>query len=428
MSIIQTTILFLILAVAWKTLPNLFTCSTTATYGGHVHPDFQEVKDVFGKNIESGREPGAAFAVYHNGIALVDLWGGQADPEAKRSWQNNTVTQVWSCTKGVVAVIMGMLVDRGLLDYAEYVHKYWPEFRRFGKENVTLGMLLSHQAGLISLDRQISLLEYRDSWPEVEQLMVKAKPAWPPGTRYSYHAYTYGMFADAVVRKVDTKHRNISQFFKEEIAELFDIDFHVGLPPELHYRVARASFTPVWELLAEAFLLRPSRWKWMSELLPGSTIHRSMNVFDIMNDMNVMNDPELQSIGVPSAVGFGTARSLAQLYDYLAHGGIVQGRQLLSKRQVGALSTPVTENIPVIGVPDAPFAMGTGVDKGIQGQLIFGHRGYGGQNAFADPGYGIGVAYITNFNSRFSESDDPRAADLLRVFYKCMQKYSLRSR
>lgn len=37
------------------------------------------------------------------------------------------------------------------------------------------------QAGLVSLDRQISLLEYRDSWPEVEQLLVKAKPAWPPG-------------------------------------------------------------------------------------------------------------------------------------------------------------------------------------------------------------------------------------------------------
>lgn len=38
-----------------------------------------------------------------------------------------------------------LLTYRGLLDYSEYVHKYWPEFRRFGKENVTLGMLLSHQ-------------------------------------------------------------------------------------------------------------------------------------------------------------------------------------------------------------------------------------------------------------------------------------------
>lgn len=38
---------------------------------------------------------------------------------------------------------------------------------------------------------------------------------------YSYHAYTYGMYADAIVRKVDPKHRNISQFFKEEIAGHF---------------------------------------------------------------------------------------------------------------------------------------------------------------------------------------------------------------
>ncbi|CAG5129494.1 unnamed protein product [Candidula unifasciata] len=363
MSVFQTTVLLVIVAVCWSALPSFFTCSTTATYDGYVHPDFQEVKDVFG----------------------------------------------------------------GLVDYSHYVHGYWPEFRQTGKENVTLGMLLSHQAGLVSLDRQLSLLEYRDNWAEIEELMAKSKPAWPPGTRYSYHAYTYGMFADAVVRKVDTKHRNISQFFKEEIAEPFGIDFHVGLPPELHHRVARGRFTPIWELLAGAFLLKPYRWKWLPELLPGSTVHRSMNVFDIMNDMNVMNDPELQAIGMPSAVGFGTARSLAELYDYLANEGSIHGRQLLSKRQVAALSTPATENIPVIAVPDEPFAMGTAVGKSIQGRLIFGHRGYGGQNAFADPGNRLGVSYVTNFNSRYSDTDDPRVIDLLRVFYKCMHKYSLRN-
>lgn len=82
--------------------------------------------------------------------------------------------------------------------------------------------------------------------------------------------------------------------------------------------------------------------------------------------MNVMNDPELQSIGLPSAIGFGTARSLAMLYDYLANRGSIKGKRLLSERLVAALSTPVTLNIPVILAPDQPYAMGTGVETNIE--------------------------------------------------------------
>lgn len=64
------------------------------------------------KRVETGAEPGASFAVYHKGKALVDLWGGYADPEALRPWEQNTLSQAWSCTKGVVAVVVAMLVDR----------------------------------------------------------------------------------------------------------------------------------------------------------------------------------------------------------------------------------------------------------------------------------------------------------------------------
>uniref|UniRef100_A0A0B7AMJ3 Beta-lactamase-related domain-containing protein n=1 Tax=Arion vulgaris TaxID=1028688 RepID=A0A0B7AMJ3_9EUPU len=176
--------------------------------------------------------------------------------------------------------------------------------------------------------------------------------------------------------------------------------------------------------MSAAIIERPSRWKWLAEMLPGSIVHSSMNAFDISKDMNIMNDPELQSIGFPSAVGFGTAKSLAKLYDYLANNGSINGKKMLSAHQVIALSTPVTQNIPVILAPDNPYAMGTLIDTSVQGQITFGHRGYGGQNAFADPTNGIGVSYVTNFNGRHSETDDPRAYDLLMALYKSLQKYN----
>jgi CubicO group peptidase (beta-lactamase class C family) len=55
---------------------------------------------------------GGAFAVYHEGKPVVDLWGGYADIESRSKWQENTIAMVMSTTKAVGAVCIGMLVDR----------------------------------------------------------------------------------------------------------------------------------------------------------------------------------------------------------------------------------------------------------------------------------------------------------------------------
>ena len=47
---------------------------------------------------------------------------------------------------------MAVLVDRGLLDYDKTVASYWPEFAQYGKENVTVRMLLNHQVIMIFAD------------------------------------------------------------------------------------------------------------------------------------------------------------------------------------------------------------------------------------------------------------------------------------
>jgi CubicO group peptidase (beta-lactamase class C family) len=44
----------------------------------------------------------------------------------------------------------------GLLKYDELVTKYWPEFGKHGKDNVTVEMLMSHQAGLAAIDKPLT--------------------------------------------------------------------------------------------------------------------------------------------------------------------------------------------------------------------------------------------------------------------------------
>ena len=109
---------------------------------------FAPVREAFAENFESGEEVGAAMAVTVDGEYVVDLWGGHADRERTQPWEENTIVNVWSCTKAMTALCAHMLVDRGELDVSEPIASYWPEFAANGKEGILVRHALSHQAGL----------------------------------------------------------------------------------------------------------------------------------------------------------------------------------------------------------------------------------------------------------------------------------------
>ncbi|MFF4291621.1 serine hydrolase domain-containing protein, partial [Streptomyces sp. NPDC001633] len=114
---------------------------------GHCDPRFTAVRKAFEENFRDREELGAAVAVTAGGETVVDLWGGWADPAHSRPWERDTVVNVWSTTKGPVALCAHILADRGLLDLDAPVADYWPEFAAAGKERVPVRHLLSHRAG-----------------------------------------------------------------------------------------------------------------------------------------------------------------------------------------------------------------------------------------------------------------------------------------
>jgi CubicO group peptidase (beta-lactamase class C family) len=97
---------------------------------------FAAMHDLLAANLASGADLGASVAVTLEGEPVVDLWGGWADPGETVPWTRDTITNVWSTTKTMMALSALVLVERGLLDVYAPVSDYWPEFAANGKENV----------------------------------------------------------------------------------------------------------------------------------------------------------------------------------------------------------------------------------------------------------------------------------------------------
>ena len=66
----------------------------------------------FRKLFEEGDDKGSSLSVYHKGKAVLDLRGGFANEKELWPWQENTTTRLFSTTKGLGALAIGVLVDR----------------------------------------------------------------------------------------------------------------------------------------------------------------------------------------------------------------------------------------------------------------------------------------------------------------------------
>ena len=105
---------------------------------GHYADGFEPVARCFADQLARGQEIGAGFSVYQRGVQVVDLWGGLADVGKSRPWERDTRIVVFSVTKGLSAIGMHLLADRGVFDWDEPVAKHWPAFGQRGKQTISV--------------------------------------------------------------------------------------------------------------------------------------------------------------------------------------------------------------------------------------------------------------------------------------------------
>src|SRR5690606_7371278 len=278
-------------------------------------PRFAAVRAAFEENVRERQELGAAVAVTVDGSTVVDLWGGWADAARTRPWERDTVVNVWSTTKGPVALCAHLLADRGLLDLDAPVAAYWPEFAAAGKEKVVVGQLPSHRAGLAGLREPHSLEQLYD-WELTTRRLAATEPWWEPGTRSGYHALTYGFLVGEVVRRVTGLLPGA--FLEQEVTGPLGIDFTIGLPGKEAGRVA--------ELVHAPAVRSSDRASFFAQLAPVAVAALTNPVVGAAE----ANTPEWRAAEIPAANGHGTARAVAALYGVLAGRGTYGGRRVLS--------------------------------------------------------------------------------------------------
>jgi CubicO group peptidase (beta-lactamase class C family) len=197
--------------------------TATSTVHGTVAVGYEAVRDAFAENFARFGERGAACAAYVDGRPVVDLWGGEAAPGT--AWTRDTLSVIWSATKGAVAVLVTVLAARGQLDLDAPVARYWPEFGRHDKGGITVRMVLDHQAGLPAIDGSLSYDELLAADPVAERLAGQT-PVWEPGADHGYHAFSYGFLLGEIVRRVTG--RRLGRAFAEDVAGPLGLDFWPG--------------------------------------------------------------------------------------------------------------------------------------------------------------------------------------------------------
>lgn len=365
---------------------------------GDVDEGYGKLADAFRRNLYSGREIGAAFAIYRDGVKVVDLWGGYRNGITRAPWRSDTMVPMFSTTKGVSSVAVAVAASRGLLSYDAKVADYWPNFAQAGKANITVRQLLSHQAGLPVIDPPLTLSDVAD--PErLSAKIVAMAPAWIPGSRHGYHAVTLGWYASELIRHADPAGRRLGRFFADEIAERLGLEFYIGVPDLMP--PDRLAHVHGWRR-AEALLhLKTLPPRFVAALLnPLSLTARAAHVPGL-RQLQDINRAELQAVEMAAVNGIGTARSVAKLYGSVATGGSEIG---MTTSTLNALHKSPT--LPVNGLRDKVLHVDTTFSLGFvkpfptfrfgSSDKAFGTPGAGGSFGFADPDTGVGYGYAMN--------------------------------
>ncbi len=363
-------------------------------------PDrFAGVRAAFEDNFATGQELGARFALVEAGELVVDLWAGFADRARTKPFDAKTLTPVFSTTKAIAALLIARLVDQGKLAYDQPVADVWPEFGAAGKEAITVEQVMSHQEGLSGFPDEMEPALWFD-WDAICAKLAAMAPLWPPGTASGYHPITFGYLAGEIFRRVDG--RTMGTALRQELAVPFDLDLWIGLPDAEHGRVAdlqRPNGLPNFgeiNAATKAAFLTP----WSSPAGRGQAEWRRMEI--------------------PSANGHATAPALARLIGALANDGWLDGGEILSPSLIAEASRERIRGqdlvLPFVMSWGAGFMRNSAVKVWGPGEQTFGHSGWGGSCAFADPHTKLAGAYVMNKQST-DLIGDARAKRLIEAAY-----------
>ena len=356
---------------------------------------FAPVAHTFASALRSGTEFGAGLTVYHRGRCVVDLWGGQADVERDVPWERETRVVLFSVTKGLAAMALNLLADRGKLEWDAPVATLWPEFAQAGKEGITLRTLFNHRAGLAGLNEPLTmedcLLEERKA--HLRTALEKQVPLWAPGTLQGYHAITFGMYAREVFERIAGE--SMGTFLAREVFQPLAADVSLGTPASFDGRMATLYPPSIGQRLRLAFTEMIRGGTADARLARAMLARRSLPRLAFTTPalgalgVGVYGEPAVRRAELAWASATGSAHGVARAYLPFASGGSFEGRTFLKASTLEPIYRRQgwSERDAVL---QKPLGWSQGFLKEetqlySPNEASFGHAGLGGALGWCDP-------------------------------------------
>lgn len=349
---------------------------------GEVDAAFAPVRDAFAECFAEHGERGGAVCVVVGGRVVVDLWGGTRD-DAGTPWEPDTLVNVFSVGKALVATGAARLAGEQRLDLDEPIARRWPSFGAAGKDAVTMRQVLSHTAGLPAIRAPLGPEAVFD--PErLRAALAAEEPFWTPGTEVGYHVNTFGLLAGAVIERIVG--RSVGRYLREEVTGPLGAELLVGLSRSELGRVA----TFVW---------------------PSATSGDGLAAMGELQRLAYLNPPTFSGHGVvntvawrrcehPSANAHASARGIARLYEALAAGGRLDGTTVVDRAALDEATQEWACGADVVLERPSRFGLGFQLTSKTRplgvSPRAFGHFGAGGSLGFCDPDAGLAFGYVTS--------------------------------
>lgn len=381
---------------------------------GHCDDKFKKIYEIFSDQLDSGHELGCSVAIEYEGKEVVNLYGGHTNPSKNTQWNNNTLVNVWSVTKAVTGICVTKIINDGILDVDKKVLDYWPEYGINNPDTKVID-LLTHRAGMFGFKDGYPVCSWND-WDVFVKALESQKPYYKPGSSQGYHALTFSWLVGEIFRRAEG--RMVGDYFREEIASPFNLDFHIGLSEDQHYRCADISFKrfdnlkpPLEFIKYIPSIFLPNDLNNLKSSIVSQDFTQAFN-----GDLFNTNDPnsiDWRRAQVPAANGHGTAASLAKLFGILSTGCERDNIKLLD------ISTLKTATSIKTAGPDTVL-FGSKINFGLCFMLNgnetnkinfapmikkygFGHAGIGGSVAYGDIENKLGYAFVCNRQQKTSD-------------------------
>ena len=364
---------------------------------GIIDPKYSLIATAFSDNFKYNDEIGASLCVFHDNKLVIDIWCGYKDLNKKELWVEDTVVPFFSTTKVVAASCLAICHSRGLFDYDDKVSKYWKDFAKNGKEEITIAQLLQHRGGLATIDKKLTIGLIKDR-ELLEGIIAEQKPYWNPGDYQGYHCWTIGWYISVLLSKIDTKKRRLKEFVEEEILPNIDGEIRVGIDDSFDF-----SKIAILKPISKTKGIFTMPFKFVKEFFnPWSLTFKSMlNPSFVSNHAN-FNRRDVLELEFGSGGGIGNAKGLASLFN-----GLINPKHTLYLGEKTLNYLTHYPKSPINGFEDlvlkqnafifhAGFMKPNNQHNFSINQSAFGGFGAGGSFVISDPENKLTFAYTMN--------------------------------